>query len=290
MTLRLPSPSTATYGTPAWSDRLIRFVSGGSEVRLESSRVQGLRALTTPMWALEVPGLNSGVAAGLGNVPLSVVDFAPGELDAEAVHVWQAAGWLLQERHTRWLPLEAGFSRAQLPKQRRKQLRFAEAQDWEIQNIDDLNVLAELHSASRNRKGIANDEPKLLALFSRLTANERLVAWGVRDADQAWIAGCGFLPERGRLVYAFGGAQGHSKASAAAVVWLLVRAMELAAAAGYAAFDFGGSMDPGVDRFYKEFGGEKVPKWRAVRVARWARPWIRLRRPDLLRGSGTFVT
>jgi hypothetical protein len=49
-------------------------------------------------------------------------------------------------------------------------------------------------------------------------------------------------------------------------------------------------MDPGVDRFYKEFGGEKVPKWRAVRVARWAWPWIRLRRPDLLRGSGTFVT
>jgi hypothetical protein len=241
------------------------------------------------MWALEVPGLAAGVLGAAELAPLVAADFAPGELDAGGLRNWQEAGWMLQERHTRWLSLAGGFSPAQLPKQRRKQLRFAEAQGWRLGVIDDLDVLAGLHSASRNRKGIANDEEKLGTLLHRLSTTDHLTTWGVQDADGTWIAGCGFLPERGRLVYAFGGASGHSKESAAAVVWLLVRAMSVAADAGYGTFDFGGSMDPGVDRFYKEFGGEKVPKWRAVRVARWARPWIRLRRPDLLRGSGTFV-
>lgn len=290
MTLRLPSPATATYGTDAWSDQLVRIGSAEDAVRLERSRVQGLRALTTPMWALEVPRLTSGVLSAAELAPLVVLDFAPGELDAGGLRAWQEAEWVLQERHTRWLSLAAGFSPSQLPKQRRKQLRFAETQGWRLSVIDDLEVLATLHNASRIRKGIANDSEKLLKLLHRLSTTDHLTTWGVQDADGTWIAGCGFLPERGRLVYAFGGASGHSKESAAAVVMLLVRAMSAAADSGYATFDFGGSMDPGVDRFYKEFGGEKVPKWRAVRVARWARPWIRLRRPDLLRGSGTFVT
>lgn len=291
MNLRLPSPDTATYGTSAWGNGLVRVGPEDRSVRLERSRVQGLPALITPMWALEVPGLQAESAENLttAGAPVVVVDFAPNTIDAAGFHDWRAAGWSLQARHTRWLSLPA-FNRAQLPKQRRKQLRFAESQGWHIHPIDNLETLAELHNTSRSRKGIANDQEKLQSLLHRLSTEDHLTSWGVQDADGAWIAGCGFLPERGRLVYAFGGAQGHSKASAAAVVWLLVRAMELAAAAGYATFDFGGSMDPGVDRFYKEFGGEKVPKWRAVRVARWAWPWIRLRRPDLLRGSGTFVT
>ncbi len=48
-------------------------------------------------------------------------------------------------------------------------------------------------------------------------------------------------------------------------------------------FDFGGSMDPGVDKFYAEFGAEKVVKWRYMRCSWWAQPWLRLMRPDLFR-------
>lgn len=289
MNLRLPSPDLATYGTAAWGDHLVCIGPESHSIALERGRMQGLPALTTPMWALEVPGLTPRAVTNLPSAAVTVLDFAPRQLDERGFDALLAAGWSLQPRHTRWLSLPA-FDRAQLPKQRRKQLRLAESQDWQMSKINDVEVLAALHNASRVRKGIANNTEKLGKLLHQLSSTDHLTTWGVQDASGTWIAGCGFLPERGRLIYAFGGASGHSKASAAAVVWLLVVAMEQAAAAGYATFDFGGSMDPGVDRFYKEFGGEKVPKWRAVRVARWARPWIRLRRPDLLRGSGTFVS
>jgi hypothetical protein len=57
--------------------------------------------------------------------------------------------------------------------------------------------------------------------------------------------------------------------------------MRYAAQEGTMTFDFGGSMDPGVDRFYAEFGAEAVPKIRLVKMAPWWKPIMRWRRPDL---------
>ena len=54
-----------------------------------------------------------------------------------------------------------------------------------------------------------------------------------------------------------------------------------AGALGNKIFDFGGSTDPGVDRFYAEFGAEKHYRERAVRVDPWAKPWLKWMRPDL---------
>jgi hypothetical protein len=89
-----------------------------------------------------------------------------------------------------------------------------------------------------------------------------------------------FCTTQGRTVYAFGG-QKRSSVSGLATVLLIEQGIRDAAAIGNRIFDFGGSSDPGVDRFYAEFGAEKVPRQRAVRMAWWARPWLRLMRPDL---------
>ncbi|MGB0510647.1 MAG: hypothetical protein ACPGGB_06965, partial [Flavobacteriales bacterium] len=63
--------------------------------------------------------------------------------------------------------------------------------------------------------------------------------------------------------------------------WLIGTAMRHAASRGAKAFDFGGSQDQGVDRFYAEFGAERIPKVRLVRIRGWWTPILRWRRPDL---------
>ena len=83
-----------------------------------------------------------------------------------------------------------------------------------------------------------------------------------------------------RCLYSFGG-QKRGANSAIASVAILALAMNEAQDRGATEFDFGGSADPGVDRFYKEFGARSVPKARLVKVAWWLKPVLRVVRPDL---------
>jgi hypothetical protein len=62
---------------------------------------------------------------------------------------------------------------------------------------------------------------------------------------------------------------------------LLHRAIEISAAIGQTTFDFGGSRDSGVDRFYAEFGAIKVKKHRAILCRTPYKWWLRIMRPDL---------
>ena len=88
------------------------------------------------------------------------------------------------------------------------------------------------------------------------------------------------LHNNGRSIYAFGGQKRYSLSSLATVS-LLHKAIEIAANMGQTSFDFGGSRDPGVDRFYAEFGAEKVTKQRVVYCRLPQRWWLRFSRPDL---------
>ena len=82
-------------------------------------------------------------------------------------------------------------------------------------------------------------------------------------------------------LYAFGG-QIRGPQSAIASVAMLAKAMDIAIEKGANIFDFGGSEDPGVDRFYKEFGAKRVKKARLIYVVWWLKPIIRFIRPDLI--------
>lgn len=275
-------PDRSAYASPAWSPGEMLQVTyrENQAMTLESIRVQGVPAVVTPSWALEVPGAESSACANnLKNLPrLVVVDFTPeADLDQK---VWRKEGWHLQERHTRWLDLAADFE-DHLPKNRRKQLRRARAAGFEVTPLEDMQILAATHSASRTRKSVANNEQKLLGLLQQLHAADELIARGIRHSDGSWLATAGFVRAGQRWVYAFGGAAEHSSDSAAAIVMLLTSAMRDAFNAGMQVFDFGGSADAGVDKFYAEFGARKVPKWRAVRAPNWARLWLKIRRPDL---------
>ena len=102
-----------------------------------------------------------------------------------------------------------------------------------------------------------------------------------RDKDGNTIASGGFImTSHDTCLYAFGGAT-RGAHSGIATVAMINSAMEEAVKRGASKFDFGGSSDAGVDRFYKEFGAARVSKARLIRSTWWLKPILKILRQDL---------
>lgn len=249
--------------------------------QLMATRVKGLRAWITPSWALDSHVEEGNLKAlcttlEAARAPLIVCDLPPG-LRGE----W-APTWLVQERHTRWLRAdEATGAFPPMPKHRAKQARKGFDRGLQIEAEGNINILLKLHQLARERKSIASDTSKLSGLLSWVLASEHQSTYIARNEEDQCIASATFLHDPGRTIYAFGG-QIRSDASGLATVMLIEQGIADAQAIGNSVFDFGGSSDPGVDRFYSEFGAEKYYRERAIRVSTWAKPWLKMVRSDLL--------
>lgn len=271
----------------AWNRAFPDIIHDASGRRTLQHMRFGLRALTTPPWAQDI-GVPEGLD-GLGRVlsdarqPLVVLDLPAG---MEPGHAWPHGGrW--QERHTRQIPLHKDSDPVEAwPTTRRKQLRRAEREGMLAERCDDPDMMVALHQAARVRKGITSDASALGTLLEELFSERETHGWVVRNADDKVLAGGVFHGAGdGRCIYGFGGQHRTDQPgdSSRASILMIAAAMREAATLGAGTFDFGGSMDQGVDRFYAEFGADKVPKYRLVRIAPVWRPLFRLARPDLFK-------
>lgn len=270
--------------TPAWLEGMSAPAVEGTFGRLQRTRVQGIPALVTPSWALDcgaeatlwTPQDEASVreAMRVHRAGLAVYDLPAGTALADEPF----AGSFV-ERHTRIADLSDA-----LPKHRLKQARKAQRMGMQVAfDRMDIPQMVRLHQLARSRKSIPSDAAALTRLLTRLSKEAGAMQAFVLDAAGLPIAGGVFLATRpGEVLYAFGGAE-RSEHSGLATVLLLVEAMERAAVQGSGRFDFGGSQDPGVDQFYREFGGERVVKYRGVLCRPQYRVWLRIRRPDLFR-------
>ena len=110
-------------------------------------------------------------------------------------------------------------------------------------------------------------------MLQRLATEPWTFAVTTANAQGKVIASGGFvLLPCGTCVYAFGG-QERSKDSGRASVAMLCEAMRTAQRMGATTFDFGGSQDAGVDKFYAEFGGVPVAMRRWVNAPVWFK-WV----------------
>jgi hypothetical protein len=245
---------------------------------LVRSRIKGIPALFTPEGALHVglitpPNWN---ALEQSKSPCIIVDLPPG-MPFEGRKFWK-----VQKRHTRqlrWNRTDADPI-AILPSHRLKQLRRASRNQLEVLFVSEPKRILALHMAARMRKEVRANEKVLLQQLSSILQSPNQTSCIVQNHAGKDIASAVFLHEKGRTIYAFGG-QIRSKESALATVMLIAEGIKSAKEVGNTCFDFGGSMDPGVDKFYAEFGADTVPKLRCVRIAWWAKPWLRITRPDL---------
>lgn len=244
----------------------------------------GVQAVVTPPWAQDIGPYRDDAAlcAALeaSRTTLTVLDLPAG---TSAPHKLPRHSWAVP-RHTRHITMSGEDPVEQWPATRRKQLKRAEREGMTVSRSSNLGLLVELHQAARQRKGIASQESQLKPLLEELLAEPSTHAWVVRNARQDAVAGGVFhAAETGRCVYGFGGQfrSEHPGESSRATVLLISAAMRHAAQEGAVTFDFGGSMDQGVDRFYAEFGAEAIPKVRLVKISPWWKPLMRWLRPDL---------
>lgn len=245
----------------------------------------GLRAMVTPLWAQHIgttPDPNTLIEALTSpRFGLVVLDLAHGE----SVPTPLPKGiWTIQ-RHTRILPLNPLEDPVESwPSHRKKQLKRALRDGAVASPTQDLDLLVQLHQAARDRKGLKSDETALRQLLSALLEEPDTHAWKVTLSNGKVAAGGVFHGQGSDVcVYGFGGQfrEGTPGESSRATVLLIATAMRHAATHKAIGFDFGGSADPGVDRFYAEFGAEKKDKVKLVRI-RWPWRWLmRQRRPDL---------
>jgi hypothetical protein len=253
---------------------------GPNEIALARTSIKGIPAIITPPWALSTDWRGGGLnhlkrALEESGEALVVIDLPIGETCA-----WQKP-WHVQESHTRilkWNLNETGFE--QWPKHRLKQVRKAVSKGITIEHSQNVEEMVQLHQLARQRKSIDSNEDALKQLLHHLLQSPNQSSLIARDANGSSIANAVILHNNGRSIYAFGG-QKRSSLSSLATVSLLHKAIEIAAHMGQTSFDFGGSRDPGVDRFYAEFGAQKVTKQRAVFCRAPQRWWLRLLRPDL---------
>ena len=266
------------FSDPQWLQTL-QVGQAIDNVALACQRVKGIPAAITPPWALETGEITIDHGQALRNalesaaLPLVVCDLPPG-----VPCTWEKP-WIVQQKHTRWLKAVNGQFPS-LPKHRSKQVRKALAQWLRVEPCADIALLLQLHQQVRERKSIPSDAAALKRLLTWILTSPHQSSYVVYDNENQAIASATFLHNKGRTIYAFGG-QERSKVSALATVLLIQQGIRDAEKVGNGVFDFGGSADEGVDRFYAEFGAHAEPRFRATRVKGWARPWLRVFRPDL---------
>lgn len=266
------------FSDPHWL-KALRVEQAIENASLARQRVKGLSAAITPPWALESGNVNNDTARTLRRalesaaLTLVVCDLPPG-----VPCTWEKP-WIVQHKHTRWLQAIDGQFPS-LPKHRSKQARKAVAQGLRLEPCADVALLLQLHQQVRERKSIPSDAAALKRLLTWILTSPHQSSYVVYDDQNQAIASATFLHNNGRTVYAFGG-QERSNVSALATVLLIQQGILDAEAVGNDIFDFGGSADEGVDRFYAEFGAHAEPRFRAILVKGWARPWLRVFRPDL---------
>ncbi len=279
----VPHPNS-WYADPQWF-AAVNCTGCQEDSGLCATRIKGVRALITPPWALHIgKNFNSDAARafcqGLENHKASLVicDFPP-EISFDL-----PKNWHIQRRHTRWLRVTEHGGFPALPKHRRKQLRKASAIGLTISQCNDVERVISLHQLARKRKDVESDEQKLEQLLQLILNSPHQSSFIVQDTNGDDLASAVFLHDSDKTVYAFGG-QNRSELSGLATVMLINAGLQAAEAIGHKIFDFGGSLDPGVDRFYAEFGAEKILRIRAVLARSPIKWWLKCSRPDLFRAS-----
>ena len=266
------------FSDPSWLQAL-QVEQAVDNAALARQRIKGIPAAITPPWALETGEITIDHGQALRRtlesaaLPLVVCDLPPG-----IPCTWEKP-WIVQHKHTRWLQAIDGQFPS-LPKHRSKQARKAVAQGLHLEPCADVALLLQLHQKVRERKSIPSDAAALKRLLTWILTSPHQSSYVVYDDQNQAIASATFLHNNGRTVYAFGG-QERSNVSALATVLLIQQGIRDAEVVGNDIFDFGGSADEGVDRFYAEFGAHAEPRFRAILVKGWARPWLRVFRPDL---------
>lgn len=183
------------------------------------------------------------------NFPSRIVDTQP--------FIWK--GYSAKTRYSYLIDLSGSKEEllANLSSEKRKSLNKAEKDGLQIRQTEDYELVYSLIVKSLERNQIAKNLPiirSILFSFANKTNSYAFVAY--YNNEPAGVSFC--LIDDQKAVYLFGGLDADNKHHGAGVscMW---RSILLAKESGLKWFDFEGSMNVAIERYFREFGGSLTP-------------------------------
>jgi CelD/BcsL family acetyltransferase involved in cellulose biosynthesis len=192
---------------------------------------------------------------------------------------WQQLGWQQSVRYSYVLDLSLPRDTifAQFKSSLRNKIRKAERQ-LQLMETTDYRPVFRLTQLDFQHRGVSPQVSE--ALFARLDAaaafNGARKIWLVKDGQDRVQAAIWLLFDGHCAYNLFLGSDPHLRSSGASTL-VLWQAIQWAKQQGLSSFDFEGSHLPGVEEFFRSFGGEARPYYQFTKVKGWLRPILAVR-------------
>lgn len=192
---------------------------------------------------------------------------------------WQNLGWQQNVRYSYVIDLQQSSDNiySQFKSSLRNKIRKAERQ-LEIRQSTGYRAVLRLNQLDFEHRGV---EPQFTEkLMTKLdTAADKAQArkiWLAEDEQKRVHAAIWILFDKDSAYNLFLGSDPELRSSGASTL-LLWKAIQWAQERGLSHFDFEGSHLPGVEPFFRSFGGEARPYYQFTKVKKWLRPFLGLR-------------
>lgn len=153
---------------------------------------------------------------------------------------------------------------AQMGERRRSQIRNGYKRDLQVEPCADPAVVEALAGRTFSRQGVRNDRASIRRLLHGFaTPGNSFACATVSRGEPLAVTFC--VHDQRRAYYLLGGVderQQQPAASPMAMFGCIRRARDL----GLETFDFEGSMIPGIERYFRSFGGTLTPLYRVVKA------------------------
>jgi len=178
---------------------------------------------------------------------------------------YQWAGAQARVAYTYLLPLASldGVWRG-MDATRRRNIQHAERLGLapRIAGADAIPDLMRMESLSLSRSGVLRkrtwDGSNAARLLGEACARDQGFVVLVRDREGTPVAACGIVHNHKQAHYLLAGAAEHASSAPSLCVWAAIQQCH---ALGLRSFDFEGSMVPGIEAFFRKFGGTLTPRY-----------------------------
>lgn len=156
----------------------------------------------------------------------------------------------------------------------RNSIKKAEKEGVELGASESAENLFHCLNATSKRGGFAVNESGIQQILANAPEGKGQIREAVMN-DKV-LAAAYTLKDNHAMYYLFGGTSDVSSVQGALAL-AIHSGIEEARTGGLSVFDFEGSMIPGVERFFRSFGGEIHPFYQITKAPNWAIPLLRMR-------------
>jgi len=162
-----------------------------------------------------------------------------------------------------------------LSSEKRKSISKAEKDGLKVLPIDDHLIMIKYITASLHKGGVLSNEKILEGIIQTLAQHPQAIALqAILDGKIRAISVS--VVDQNKCIYLFGGYD-HQQPHHGAGVSCMWHSIKYAKHKGAHIFDFEGSMHPGIERYYREFGGTMFTSHQIRFTAHWLKLFKRFR-------------